>query len=82
MNREDIIRMAEKAGIVVTGDAVWKLCELVAAAEREACAKVAEAYEPRCDTCPSGVANAIRRRSLIDSIVQNERSARGQNDGH
>jgi len=46
--------------------------------EREACAKVAEAYEPRCDTCPSGVANAIRRRSEIDSIVQNERSARGQ----
>jgi hypothetical protein len=31
-------------------------------AEREACAKVAEAYEPRCDTCPSGVANAIRAR--------------------
>jgi hypothetical protein len=30
--------------------------------EREACAKVAEAYEPRCDTCPSGVANAIRAR--------------------
>jgi hypothetical protein len=28
----------------------------------EACAKVAEAYEPRCDTCPSGVANAIRAR--------------------
>ena len=32
------------------------------AAEREACAKVAEAYEPRCDICPSGVANAIRAR--------------------
>jgi hypothetical protein len=31
-------------------------------AEREACAKVAEAYEPRCDICPSGVANAIRAR--------------------
>lgn len=30
--------------------------------EREACAKVAESYEPRCDTCPSGVANAIRAR--------------------
>lgn len=34
----------------------------VAAAEREACAIVAEAYEPRCDTCPSGVAAAIRAR--------------------
>ena len=33
-----------------------------AAAEREACAKVAESYEPRCDSCPSGVANAIRAR--------------------
>lgn len=30
------------------------------AAEREACAKVAESYEPRCDVCPKGVANAIR----------------------
>jgi len=42
MNREDIIKMAREAGIVVTGEAVWKLCELVAAAEREACAKVCE----------------------------------------
>ena len=39
MNREDIIRIADEAGIVVTGEAVWKLCELVAAAEREACAE-------------------------------------------
>ena len=31
-------------------------------AEREACAEIAEAYEPTCDTCPSGVANAIRAR--------------------
>lgn len=31
-------------------------------AEREACAKVAESYEPICDTCPSGVTNAIRAR--------------------
>lgn len=59
-------------------EALEQFAALVAAAEREACAKVAEAYEPRCDTCPSGVANAIRRRSEIDSIVQNERSARGQ----
>jgi len=40
--KEDIIRMAREAGIVVTGEAVWKLCELVAAHEREACAKVCE----------------------------------------
>jgi hypothetical protein len=31
-------------------------------AEREACAKVAESYEPRCEVCPSGVSNAIRAR--------------------
>ena len=30
--------------------------------EREECAKVAEAYEPRCDICPSGVSLAIRAR--------------------
>ena len=35
---------------------------LQVADEREECAKVAEAYESRCDTCPSGVANAIRAR--------------------
>jgi NAD(P)H-hydrate repair Nnr-like enzyme with NAD(P)H-hydrate epimerase domain len=38
--REDIIRMAQEAGIVVTGEAVWKLCELVAAAEREECVRI------------------------------------------
>lgn len=35
MTQDDIIRMAQEAGIVVTGEAVWKLCEMVAAAERE-----------------------------------------------
>ena len=34
--------------------------------EREACAKVAESYEPICDRCPSGVANAIRARGEDD----------------
>ena len=42
--------------------AVEYAIEIVAAAEREACAKIAESYEPECDTCPSGVANAIRAR--------------------
>lgn len=36
----------------------WQVRE----SEREACAKVAESYEPRCETCPSGVSNAIRAR--------------------
>jgi len=30
--------------------------------EREACAKIAEFYEPICDRCPSGVATAIRAK--------------------
>jgi hypothetical protein len=30
--------------------------------EREQCALIAEPYEPICDRCPSGVANAIRGR--------------------
>ncbi len=34
---------------------VWK------EAVRE-CAKIAESYEPRCDSCPSGVVNAIRAK--------------------
>ena len=67
MNRDDIIRMAKEAEAwsLVDHDgiaALERFANLVAAAEREACAKVAEAYEPRCDICPSGVAFAIRER--------------------
>jgi hypothetical protein len=40
----------------------YRFAALVAAAEREACALVAESYEPTCESCPSGVANAIRAR--------------------
>ena len=52
MNQDDIERIASDAGIVVigegivvTGEAVVKLCELVAAAEREACIKALEENE-------------------------------------
>ena len=71
MTRDDIIRMAKEAGAFFDGDnSVYDMPEhcferfaaLVAVAEREACAKVAESYEPTCDICPSGVANAIRAR--------------------
>lgn len=65
MNRDDITRMAREAGFVgFDGDngSLRRFARLVAAAEREACAKVAEAYEPRCDICPSGVSFAIRER--------------------
>ena len=43
-----------------------KFANLVAAAEREACALIAESYEPTCESCPSGVANAIRHRGIKD----------------
>lgn len=45
-----------------TEDLLAELEWQVAEREREACARVAEAYEPRCDACPSGVSNAIRAR--------------------
>ncbi len=41
---------------------IKRMLETAAAAEREACAMVAESYEPECDTCPCGVSNAIRAR--------------------
>ena len=72
MTRDDIIRMAQEAdghmnshagGIDIEWDGLLRFAALVAAAEREACAEVAESYEPTCETCPSGVANAIRARN-------------------
>lgn len=50
MNRDDIIRMAREAGLpkwyqtdgIVNEELVVKFANLVAAAEREACAKVCE----------------------------------------
>ena len=77
MDREDIIRMAMEAdpgfdggqnamellsNSIVGIAAIERFAALVAAHEREECASVAESYEPICDTCPSGVANAIRAR--------------------
>jgi len=63
MTHDDIIRMAREAGIVVTGEAVWKLCELVAAAEREACAKLCDEFESDTDPDAGAVlAAAIRAR--------------------
>ncbi len=50
MNRDDIIRIAEEAGVHEGGAANWvngnrweQFAALVAAAEREACAKVCDA---------------------------------------
>ena len=69
MTRDDIIRLAREAGWTeysllhaVELQRLETFAALVAAAEREACAKVAESYEPRCEACPGGVSNAIRAR--------------------
>ena len=64
MTREEIIRLAESAGITVIGEAVWRLCELVAAAEREACAKVAADFwtEGYADEITKEIAAEIRAR--------------------
>ncbi len=45
-------------------ESLYSFAALVAAAEREACALIAETYEPRCDICPSGVSTAIRARGV------------------
>ena len=68
MTRDDIARMAKEAGFadgmaeIMGLEGFYNFAALVAVAEREACAKIAESYEPRCDTCPSGVSTAIRAR--------------------
>jgi hypothetical protein len=50
MTKEDIIEMAREAGfdpdLWIYTDTFERFAALVAAAEREACAKVAERYEP------------------------------------
>ena len=65
--REKVARwMMERGYATGHGDTIEELLnELewqVVEREREMCASVAESYEPTCDTCPSGVANAIRAR--------------------
>jgi hypothetical protein len=77
MNRDDIIRMAKEAGDFLTdkhgredfifnGYGIERFAALVAEAEREACAKVCDAYDVAEDVCSSdtaeGIALAIRAR--------------------
>jgi hypothetical protein len=64
MTRDEIAQMMQDSSGLHWGDEAHfqRFAALVTAAEREACALVAETYEPLCDTCPSGVANAIRAR--------------------
>jgi hypothetical protein len=71
MNREDIIRMAREAGASSSGisliigieDFFERFAALVAAAEREACAKVCEECGSIVDgLTPKDCADAIRAR--------------------
>ena len=72
MTRDDIIRMAREAGFADTQGTVHAAYQLeqfailVAAAEREACAKVCDSYDVAEDVCSSdtaeGIAIAIRAR--------------------
>lgn len=64
MTKNEMIRMARECGgpKFLQWSDLERFTNLVAEHEREACAVVAQAYEPRCDACPSGVANAIRGR--------------------
>ena len=73
MTRDDIIRMAREAGmhgmltdVVCTHDELQRFAALVAAAEREACAKLAE--ETVCDThLPTGVKIYGTRRTTMNN---------------
>ena len=66
MNRDDIIRMAKEADLWMTSDervaAVERFAALVAAAEREACAKVCEVAEDDEFYTGKQYAAAIRAR--------------------
>ena len=71
MTRDDIIRMAREANLWITSDerraAVVRFANLVAAAEREACAKVCDAEademtEGEWTSCAVYLANNIRAR--------------------
>jgi hypothetical protein len=42
MTRGEFQQMLDQHGIVFVGEAAWRVAQLVAAAEREACAKVCE----------------------------------------
>lgn len=63
MTRDDILRLALKAGIdVAFGAAVDRFAAVIAAAEREACAKTVERYCGAWDDQGYALAQAIRAR--------------------
>ena len=66
MNREDIIRMAKEAGYLAwhIDPRAERFADLVAAAEREACAKLCD-EEATIEGVAQRCADAIRARSNV-----------------
>ena len=67
MTKDDIIRMAREAGPLTKGpfdDWCKRFADLVAAAEREACAAICEEEEELRDHTPFDCALKIRARGL------------------
>jgi len=77
MNRDDVIRMAKEAGIVVIGEAAFKLCQLVAEHEREACAELRHRLTP-FDLYDRSEMLGVMNQGLDD--YQNLIRARGKDD--
>ena len=72
MTNEDILKLAQDAGIVVTGEAVWRLCELVAAAE---CAPLINEIEAlRQDGSRLAVENKSLREKCDDAVEWAEKN--------
>jgi len=66
MTKDDMIRLAHEAGWGYANnqdgyDPLWKFAELIAAAEREACAKFIEDLDPS-DHLAATIAAVIRAR--------------------
>ena len=59
MTRDEIVLMARKADLWITSDERWaavvRFANLVAAAEREACAKVVGVFTGECNSVSVGV---------------------------
>ena len=77
MTRDDIIRMALQCQLVTTGnrdgiymDALERFAQLVAAAEREACAKVADKWVRAYQHPSQSIADEIRARGEATSRGQ------------
>ncbi len=68
MTQDEMIELAKQAGWQYAHgesgfEPLWEFAKLVAAKEREECAKVADEYMRDCEGRSFGVGNAIRARS-------------------